>query len=90
MSLTVTRFYIVILQDEALPHLVYFQSSSSGENNVITSDVAKKQYYVRISTKFGNAYQHLCCSFIKMKTNCAARNFNLMVNFELMINFDLL
>jgi len=34
-------FYIVTLQHEVLPRLEYFQSSSSGQNNIITTEVAK-------------------------------------------------
>jgi len=38
---SLTRFYIVILQHEVLPRLAFFQLSSSVQNNVIRSEVAK-------------------------------------------------
>jgi len=40
-----------------LASLTYFQSSRSGQNNIITSEVAKIQYYVRIANKFSKACQ---------------------------------
>jgi len=36
------RLYTVILQHQVLPRLAYFQSSNSGQNNSITSEVTKK------------------------------------------------
>jgi len=45
----------------ALPCTAHYnaQSSSSGQNNIIMSEVAKKQYYYRIATKPVKAYQYL-------------------------------
>jgi len=77
------KFYLVILQYQLLPRLAYFQSSSSGQNNIIMSEVAKL-----ISEYQLNFQKHVnicCCSFDKIsikKKNCAARNFDLMINFN--------
>jgi len=34
-------FYNVILQHQTLPRLAYFQSTSSGQNKIVTFEVAK-------------------------------------------------
>jgi len=50
-----------------LPRLAYFQSSSSGQNNIITSEVAKKSSIM--SEFYLNLQKHVnvcCCSFNKI------------------------
>jgi len=42
-----------------MPNLLNIQSSNSGLNNIITSDVAKKHYYFGIATKLAKTYQNL-------------------------------
>jgi len=62
------RLDIIILQHQVRPRLANFQSSHSGHNNSITSEVAKKTGNARISTEFAKACQYLLLSFNKIST----------------------
>jgi len=53
--------------------------SGSHKKNSITSE-----FQLNLQKHVNNC----CCRFNKMKTNCAARNFDLTTNVDLMINFD--
>jgi len=59
----------------ALPCISYIRnikSSSSGQNNIITSEFATNPLLLQIATILAK-HDNICCSFHKTSINCAVR-----------------
>jgi len=92
LSIYQNKYFKTTFLSPTSPVLDHIQSSSSGQNNIITLEIATNRLFITKELQLHLKKQiNMCCSFNKIsikKKNWSARKVDPTINFDLIINFD--